>query len=637
MFISPGKPQVDMVSLRDHVFTLAAADSAPWLFKLNHIDTALVLQQPQLRDMSFHPLSLRGGWPQQPAKRGHQPPSAYGTGYLPEAEQLGKGMSLAAQDDSQTSTGNRAPKSPVAYPPYTEQTAISHASSTNIPVVPGAPELPLGPQYWRLAPHGTPAGPPFAYGGDSVWSHAQHGGHCLVDYGEYALGHPAGALPHPIFQHAPDALRDLSLAPVPDGGDSGASPITLYSSSDMLGAAVLGDEPTQSPWDVSPEMTKAAVCEDARFHTGRCVQVVAEQDAINSRPWADPDPERADEATVSPKMLRIRQTPTPASSLSSLPSSSSSSSSSADSVQATFPADTHHTEPPGRGPIDPALRGVQPSAGEQQQRRQQQQQASPDLPRQRIPKAASPSRHLPALLLLLPKTAAAHAAAAQARRVHCIGGRARTHTAAAPSPLVTGPAEPAAAGQEGGARERITTTAAAAAAELADRMSKDEFLVRQKQMGRTYKEIRRLGGFTEAESTLRGRYRTLTKCREARVRKPEWSETDLRLLERGVRKLAHTPDLNPAKVPWKRVAEYIVAHGGSYHFGNSTCRKRWDELVREQAARGKSLHQPFFDDYDGGGAVPAAAVAAAAAVMNHGAVDRNGGSHHEHVRGAFLA
>jgi hypothetical protein len=48
------------------------------------------------------------------------------------------------------------------------------------------------------------------------------------------------------------------------------------------------------------------------------------------------------------------------------------------------------------------------------------------------------------------------------------------------------------------------------------------------------------------------------------------------------------------------VAEYIVTHGGTYHFGNSTCRKRWDELVREQAARGKDVRQGwfFFDDDD---------------------------------------
>ena len=33
------------------------------------------------------------------------------------------------------------------------------------------------------------------------------------------------------------------------------------------------------------------------------------------------------------------------------------------------------------------------------------------------------------------------------------------------------------------------------------------------------------------------------------------------------------------KIPWKPVAEYIATNGGSYHFGYSTCRKKWDELV----------------------------------------------------------
>lgn len=37
-----------------------------------------------------------------------------------------------------------------------------------------------------------------------------------------------------------------------------------------------------------------------------------------------------------------------------------------------------------------------------------------------------------------------------------------------------------------------------------------------------------------------------------------------------------------AKIPWKEVAKYIVKHGGSYHFGNATCRKRWDDLVALQ-------------------------------------------------------
>lgn len=60
-----------------------------------------------------------------------------------------------------------------------------------------------------------------------------------------------------------------------------------------------------------------------------------------------------------------------------------------------------------------------------------------------------------------------------------------------------------------------------------DREAKDDFLVRSKLAGMSYKDIRRQGNFTEAESTLRGRFRTLTKHKNARVRKPEWCENDV--------------------------------------------------------------------------------------------------------------
>lgn len=76
-------------------------------------------------------------------------------------------------------------------------------------------------------------------------------------------------------------------------------------------------------------------------------------------------------------------------------------------------------------------------------------------------------------------------------------------------------------------------TSTASNATLADesslptRSEKDEFLVKHKQAGMTYREIRKKGGFTEAESTLRGRFRTLTKPKEARVRKPEFQEIDV--------------------------------------------------------------------------------------------------------------
>ena len=58
---------------------------------------------------------------------------------------------------------------------------------------------------------------------------------------------------------------------------------------------------------------------------------------------------------------------------------------------------------------------------------------------------------------------------------------------------------------------------------------KDDYLVQQKRAGMTYKEIKEKGQFTEAESTLRGRYRNLTKRKEERVRKPEWTDRDVSL------------------------------------------------------------------------------------------------------------
>ncbi|KAI1074473.1 hypothetical protein F5B20DRAFT_435687 [Whalleya microplaca] len=115
----------------------------------------------------------------------------------------------------------------------------------------------------------------------------------------------------------------------------------------------------------------------------------------------------------------------------------------------------------------------------------------------------------------------------------------------------------------------------------AGRSAKDDFLVRSKLAGMTYREIRRQGNFTEAESTLRGRFRTLTKSKEERVRKPEWQDNDVRLLKKAVRKLAKGEDTTTFKVPWKQVADYITSRGGSYHFGNATCRKKWDELVEQ--------------------------------------------------------
>ncbi|KAL5612695.1 hypothetical protein BROUX41_004216 [Berkeleyomyces rouxiae] len=111
----------------------------------------------------------------------------------------------------------------------------------------------------------------------------------------------------------------------------------------------------------------------------------------------------------------------------------------------------------------------------------------------------------------------------------------------------------------------------------AQRREQDQYLVHAKLSGMTYREIRLRGNFSEAESTLRGRFRTLTKRKEARVRKPTWHANDIRLLKEAVRILCDRSTTTLGKIPWKKVAEYIYANGGSYLFGNSTCRKKWVE------------------------------------------------------------
>ncbi|CAK47031.1 hypothetical protein CBS115989_10557 [Aspergillus niger] len=124
------------------------------------------------------------------------------------------------------------------------------------------------------------------------------------------------------------------------------------------------------------------------------------------------------------------------------------------------------------------------------------------------------------------------------------------------------------------------------------RDKRNAFLIECKPRGLSYKDIKRIGGFKEAESTLRGRFRTLTKSKEQRVRKPQWHQNDIRLLCEAVNVLSEATDQEHGhysfcwaqidnqlpKVSWKRVAQYIRTHGGSYHFGNATCKKKWCEV-----------------------------------------------------------
>ena len=62
---------------------------------------------------------------------------------------------------------------------------------------------------------------------------------------------------------------------------------------------------------------------------------------------------------------------------------------------------------------------------------------------------------------------------------------------------------------------------------LLQKDARDKFLITSKLSGMSYKEIKSRGHFREAESTLRGRFRTLTKAPEQRLRKPVWTAQDV--------------------------------------------------------------------------------------------------------------
>ncbi|KAF1959021.1 hypothetical protein CC80DRAFT_502902 [Byssothecium circinans] len=132
------------------------------------------------------------------------------------------------------------------------------------------------------------------------------------------------------------------------------------------------------------------------------------------------------------------------------------------------------------------------------------------------------------------------------------------------------------------------------------RREEDRKLVKWKLEGLTYKDIREKLGSNAAESTLRGRYRALTKRKEERVRKPMWTEKDIRLLQEDVeQQLDSFADIYPtlsrtarlSKMSWKRTSAYIVEHGGSYAFGNATCKKKWADLQRQKLEREQAQGQ----------------------------------------------
>lgn len=74
------------------------------------------------------------------------------------------------------------------------------------------------------------------------------------------------------------------------------------------------------------------------------------------------------------------------------------------------------------------------------------------------------------------------------------------------------------------------------------RRAKDDFLLKCRARGMTYREIKEAGNLQEAESTLRGRHRVLTKNKSERIRKPSWTQDDVSFLRT---KLPYPPLHNP--------------------------------------------------------------------------------------------
>ncbi|RMZ76139.1 hypothetical protein DV738_g5114, partial [Chaetothyriales sp. CBS 135597] len=128
--------------------------------------------------------------------------------------------------------------------------------------------------------------------------------------------------------------------------------------------------------------------------------------------------------------------------------------------------------------------------------------------------------------------------------------------------------------------------------------SRDEELIRLRMLGVSYRDIKKKYGFDVAESTLRGRIRSLTKAKEQRLRKPVWKSDDIDLLCACVIEFAIQHNLTvdivgphdrPVilsdetlnRISWKRVAE-MMAQRGAYHYGNATTKKKYMEVRDEQ-------------------------------------------------------
>ncbi|KAI8964058.1 hypothetical protein F5Y11DRAFT_355841 [Daldinia sp. FL1419] len=348
----------------------------------------------------------------------------------------------------------------------------------------------------------------------SVHTCDMNGRHQTANYLEYTDGMPSGDWPSTIFG---EPLEGTQVSP-----SSFSSSVPSLATSEAMAAMTLDP---------------MAVHNNAAGHLQANSSIVGQGTSVNA--WAS----SSYPSTISPKMLRINPSPTPASSSESVHNS----------MLAGSDLDLGNSAYEHQHPRSPF------QAQRQIQKPRKELPSKPTRPRLVPVVSEPPSSSSKGKRPALPQLSADHGQSPQKVRSPYIKHEHQDTTYQAGE------------GSSPRGRGRGGTT----------RSAKDDFLVRSKLAGMTYREIRREGNFTEAESTLRGRFRTLTKDKEARVRKPEWQDNDVRLLKKAVRKLSKNNEMMPAKAPWGQVAEYIMDHGGSYQFGGATCHRKWKELEED--------------------------------------------------------
>ncbi|KAK0666518.1 hypothetical protein QBC41DRAFT_348699 [Cercophora samala] len=579
LFINMMAPQVEMLWPVQDILPSAAA----WAEFNSDTTDSKTLQLLLPHDMSFNSTSLINGADDSGSQ--HSPPSGLGiydqTGFPMRSGSIGNSGNFLTVDE-QTAMGRSSPYGNVSLYSQSQSTTDPRtnwrqSTTANILAEPGL----TNPAYWQHSEPSAATSFVSSHSGDH-WDQDIGANTAVMEYNQshhYTLGQTT--LPQTDLglchgfpmqdvhissakaMSEDDELEYLGNPPFPSIlYDSSSGSYSSTGASDTLEAMALRDssEPLQSPWPASKEYLGNK--------TLPCIRPASPH---------QPDTWSWTSNSVQTHLPMFQNCACD----SDLPHASSS-----ESIQTSFLADSssnptdmadQHRPPKGRKILPGRPRLL--AAAVLKSNDKPASQGSKSRRSKSSVEPMSPSVRKTGKLAAKPRPPAALPAST-------LSPNSRTRSRSSPGPFSYS------------AEEEVTE------AELADRKAKDEFLIASRQKGLTYKQIRMEGGYTEAESTLRGRYRALTKSREERVRKPEWSETDLILLERAVRELSPPTSSRDndgsegpqsAKVPWKKVAEYIVQNGGSYHFGNSTCRKKWDELVSEQTALGKDPRMPFFE------------------------------------------